>query len=129
MYERPRNLQPPPKPLLDFNQLREPGSKTQSRPKLTSWTTPTYGHNLISPRKVVETSPSNQNDRHRTPSNSGLRRFHCKMIPKLANWQLVSISLKINSEYEHPRNFQFSLKLLVVQNSENNNCERHEVND
>ena len=36
-----------------------------------------------------------------------------KMLPILVNWQLVLISRKINFVYERPRNFEFSLKLLL----------------
>ena len=66
---------------------------------------PIYGYNLKSFRKVVENSFLNQNDCHWILSNFGLRKFYCKILPKLVNWQLVSISRKINFEYEHPRNF------------------------
>ena len=72
-----------------------------------------YGYNLKSFRKVVETSFLNQSDRYWILSNFGLWKFYRKILPKLVNWQLVSISRKINFEYERPINFQFSLKLLV----------------
>ena len=64
-----------------------------------------YGYSLKSFRKVVETSFLNQNDRYWIPSDFGLWKFYRKMLPKLVNWQLVSISRKINFEYERPRNF------------------------
>ena len=61
-----------------------------------------YGQQLKSFRKVVRTSFLNQNDRYGILSNFGNFR---KMLPKLVNWQLVSISRKINFVYERPRNF------------------------
>ena len=66
---------------------------------------PIYGYSLKSFRKVVETSFLNQNDRYWILSNFGLWKFYGKMLPKLVNWQLVSISRKIYFEYERPRNF------------------------
>ena len=64
-----------------------------------------YGQKLKSFTKVVRTSFLNQNDRHGILSNFGLFKFFRKMLPKLVNWQLVSISRKINFVYERPRNF------------------------
>ena len=69
------------------------------------------GQKLKSFRKVVRTSFLNQNDRYRILSDFDLLKFYHKMLPKLVNWQLVSISRKINFEYERPKNFWFSLKL------------------
>ena len=66
---------------------------------------PIYGYNIKSFRKVVETWFLNQNDRYWILSNFGLQKFYRKMLLKLVNWQLVSISRKINFEYERPRNF------------------------
>ena len=66
---------------------------------------PIYGHNIKFFRKVVQISFLNQNDRYWILSNFGLLKFFHKMLPKLVNWQLVSISRKINFEYERPRNF------------------------
>ena len=63
-----------------------------------------YGYNLKSFIKVVETSFLNQNDRYWILCNFGLLKFYRKMLPKLVNWQLVSISRKINFQYERPRN-------------------------
>ena len=64
-----------------------------------------YGQKLKSFTKVVRASFLNQNDRHGILSNFGLSKFFRKMLPKLVNWQLVSISRKINFVYERPRNF------------------------
>ena len=67
---------------------------------------------LKSPRKVVRTPFLNWNDPYWILSNFGLWKFYRKILAKLVNWQLVLISRKINFEYERPRNFYFSLKLL-----------------
>ena len=64
-----------------------------------------YGQKLKSFRKVVRTSFLYQNDCYWILSNFGLCKFYRKMLPNLVNWQLVSVSRKINFEYERPRNF------------------------
>ena len=58
-----------------------------------------YGQKLKSSRKVIQTSFLNCNDCYWILSNFGLWKFYHKILLKLANWQLILISRKINFEY------------------------------